>query len=175
MSFRALPQAELTAAPSYPRRMAVRRRRFALAMLLSGIAVLTLPGIAHAAATATYATITANAPTTPGSCGAGTTGCVTSSASVLTAKTGTLPASISVTYTLCKGTSTASCTAVYTWPAIVVYPSPYKNNTTYAVSASVKCKTIGTTSYFVRAVMSNTSSSVTAYSTPKSQSGCLTA
>jgi hypothetical protein len=153
----------------------IRRRRFALAMLLSGIAVLTLPGVAHAAATATYATITANAPTTPGSCGGGTTGCVTASASVLTARTGTLPASISVTFTLCKGTSTASCTVVRTWPAIVVYPSPYKNSTTYTVSAAVKCRTTGTTSYFVKAVMSNTSSSVTAYSTPKSQSGCLTA
>ena len=42
-------------------------------MLLSGIAVLTLPGIAHAAATATYATITANTPTTPGSCGGSAT------------------------------------------------------------------------------------------------------
>jgi len=155
--------------------MAHRGARYAFAVLLSAVAVVALPGVAQATATASYASITANAPSTPGSCGGGTSGCVTASATVTTAKTGTLPASISVTFTLCKGSSTSSCSAVYKWPAIVVYPSPYKNATSYPVSGAVKCKTIGTAYYFVKAVMSNTSTVVTDYSAPKSQSGCLTA
>jgi hypothetical protein len=146
-----------------------------LAALLSAAAVLALPGVAQASTTTTYATITVANPTTPGSCGGTATGCVTASATVATAKTGTLPTSITVTFTLCKGTSTSTCTAAYTWPPIVVYPSPYKNGTTYTVSGAVKCKTSGTTSFYVKAVMSNTSTAVTSYSTPKSQLGCLTA
>jgi hypothetical protein len=146
-----------------------------LAALLAAGAIVALPGVASASTATTYATITVNNPTTPGSCGGSTTGCVTASASVVTAKTGTLPASITVTFTLCKGSSTSSCTAVYSWVPIVVYPSPYKNATTYKVSGAVKCRTTGTTYYYVKAVLSNTSRAVTSYSTPKSQLGCLTA
>jgi hypothetical protein len=155
--------------------MATRGRRRVLAALLAGAAVVAVPGVAAASTSTTYATITVNNPTTPGSCGGTTSGCVTASASVVTAKTGTLPTSITVTFTLCKGSSTSSCTAVYSWVPIVVYPSPYKNGTTYTVSGSVKCKTTGTTYFYVKAVMSNTSTAVTSYSTPKSQLGCLTA
>ena len=146
-----------------------------LAALLSAVAIVALPGVAQATATATYASIATAAPTTPGSCGGGTTGCVTVSATVTTAKTGTLPASITVTFTLCKGSSSSSCSAVYSFVPIVVYPSPYKNGTAYTVSAAVRCKSTGTSSYFVKAVMSNTSTAVVDYSAIKSQLGCLTA
>ena len=43
------------------------------------------------------------------------------------------------------------------------------------MSAAVRCKSTGTSSYFVKAVMSNTSTAVVDYSAVKSQLGCLTA
>jgi hypothetical protein len=53
-----------------------------------------------------------------------------------------------------------------------MYPSPYKNNTKYTLTASYKCAKVATGTYFVKAVMSTTSTSVTDYSALKSQSGC---
>lgn len=152
-------------------------RRAALAALIAAIAVLGLPGVAQATTCTSYACDTANAPTTPGSCGDGTNNCVKVSATIKTASSGTLPSSITVTFTLCKGSSTSSCTSIYAWPSIVMYPSPYTHSTTYTVTAVVKCKSIGTAYFFTKAVMSNTTASGTVvdYSAPKSQSGCTSA
>ena len=157
--------------PPYARGMASHLRRPVLAVLLAAVAFVALPGLAHAA----VGTLTATAPTASVSTCTNTT-CNTKIAAAVTINASTAAQTIQVTLTLCKGTATTSCTAVVVAPVQTFSVPASTKSTSLAPAYTYTCKTSGTTSFFTKAVMTNgtAAGTVTAYSTPKSQKGCLT-
>ena len=145
-------------------------RRPGLAALLAGVAIVALPSAAQAA----IGTIAATAPTASSST-CTNAACNTKIAATVSVNASTSAQTIQVTLTLCKGTSTASCTAVVSSTQTFSVAKNAKA-TSLAPSYTYTCKTSGTTAFFTKAVMTNGTAAGTAtvYSTPKSQKGCVT-
>ena len=149
---------------------AMATRKIVGAVAASMLLGLGLPGVAHAA----IGTIAATAPTAAAATCTNAK-CSTKFAAAVTINASTSAQTIQVTLTLCKGTSTGSCVAVVSNTQTFSVAKSSKA-TSLAPSYTYTCKTSGTASFFTKAVVTNgtVSGLVTAYSTPKSQKGCVT-
>jgi hypothetical protein len=149
-------------------------QRVARVLVGAAVAALVLVAVpAQATVSASYGSLTANAPSV-GACPTGGT-CGMASATAVTIKSSTPPAYVQVTVSLYRAkTSVRSSSDVLVYSWTYTYTPVKGVASTWNAVGSVKCKTTGSAYFYTKASMTNGSATgtISEYSAAKALTGC---